>query len=209
METNVYERGMSTPLIIGGAILGAIVIGAMYYVTSMGGTDDLMMEEVTEKHEDTMMEDERVMEEVGDTMMEDEDAMLNEVVDVMDTSSYSGQVLAGTTAPMLVFNQADYNQAMTEGKLVVLYFYANWCPICRAEFPRAEAAFDQLTSDEVVGFRVNFNDNETDDDEVALARQFGVPYQHTKVLVQEGRQLLKSPEEWDTQRYIQEITSRL
>ena len=31
----------------------------------------------------------------------------------------------------------------------------------------------------VVGFRVNFNDTETDSEEKALAKEFGVTYQHT------------------------------
>lgn len=198
-----FERGMSTPLIIGGVIIALLLIGGGYYVSqqSSSPSDDFMME-----GEEAMMEEESMAEEEHGEVMEDE---MMEEGEVMIKSSYSGEVLAGDESPLLVFNQADYDKAISEGKLVTLYFYANWCPICRAEFPKMESAFNQLSSDEVVGFRVNFNDNETNDNEVELAREFGVAYQHTKVFVQNGEQVLKSPEEWDMQRYLNEISNAL
>ena len=121
-------------------------------------------------------------------------------------AAYQGAVLAGTTSPLLDFHKADFDAAVRSNKLVVLYFYANWCPICRAEFPKMQAAFNELTDDNVVGFRVNFSDNETDDDEVGLARQHGIAYQHTKVFIKNGQQVLKSPETWEQSRYVTEIT---
>lgn len=123
------------------------------------------------------------------------------------TVTYSGAVLAGSSSPLLDFNQADFDAALRSNKLVVLYFYANWCPICREEFPKMQGAFNELTGDNVVGFRVNFNDNETDDDEVALARKHGIAYQHTKVILKNGQQVLKSPETWEQSRYLTEIAN--
>lgn len=119
--------------------------------------------------------------------------------------SYQGQRLAGAAAPLLDFVKSDYEQAIASDKLVVLYFYANWCPICVAEFPKMQTTFDGLTNSNVIGFRVNFNDNQTDDDEEQLARQFGVAYQHTKVFVKNGQRILKSPESWEQARYVEEI----
>ncbi|MEK7552906.1 MAG: thioredoxin family protein [Patescibacteria group bacterium] len=118
---------------------------------------------------------------------------------------YQGTLLAGVSAPLLDFNQTDYDQARQSGKLVVLYFYANWCPICRAEFPVMQKVFNGLTTDQVVGFRVNFKDNETEAKETELAREFGVAYQHTKVFIKNGERVLKSPEGWDENRYLSEI----
>ena len=119
--------------------------------------------------------------------------------------AFSGSVLAGTTAPLLDFTSADFEAVKSSNKLVVLYFYANWCPICREEFPKMEAAFNQLNNPNVVGFRVNYNDSQTDDAEKALAREHGVAYQHTKVFVKNAQQVLKSPETWETARYLTEI----
>lgn len=81
------------------------------------------------------------------------------------------------------FDKESYEAALSEGKYVFLDFYANWCPICRAEEPEIKAAFNELSTGNVVGFRVNYNDGDTDDDERALAKKLGVAYQHTKIVV--------------------------
>ena len=122
---------------------------------------------------------------------------------------YTGTALAGKSAPLLDFKKADYDTALKSDKLIILYFYANWCPLCKIEFPNAQTAFNELTTDKVIGFRVNYNDDQTDADEVALARQFGVAYQHTKVFVKNGQKILKSPESWDDKRYDIEISKAL
>jgi thiol-disulfide isomerase/thioredoxin len=124
-------------------------------------------------------------------------------------AAWSGTVLAGSTSPLIDFNKTDYDASLKTDKLIVLYFYANWCPECRIEVPHLKEAFNGLTTDRVIGFRVNYNDNETDQDEEGLARKFGVPYQHTKVFVKNGAQVLKSPESWDTARYQSEIKTAL
>lgn len=119
---------------------------------------------------------------------------------------FSGMVLAGTVTPLVDFQKDDYEAALKTNKLIVLYFYANWCPICKTEVREAlYPAFNQLKNDQVIGFRVNFNDNETDTNEEALARKFGVAYQHTKVFVRNGERILKSPESWNLERYLTEI----
>lgn len=123
---------------------------------------------------------------------------------------YQGAALAGKAAPLLDFAKADYDMVLGSDKLIVLYFYANWCPICKAETESAlYPIFNQLSSDQVVGFRVNYNDNQTDNDEKDLAREFGVAYQHTKVFVKNGERILKSPEAWDKNRYENEINRAL
>ena len=74
----------------------------------------------------------------------------------------------GESSLYVEFTQAEYEKALTEDKVIFLDFYANWCPICRAEAPEIKAGFDSLTTDKVAGFRVNFNDDETDEDEKAF-----------------------------------------
>ena len=119
---------------------------------------------------------------------------------------YSGQIIAGSTSPLLDFNKTDYDNAIKTDKLVLIYFYANWCPICIGEVNNSlYPAFNELSGDKVIGFRVNYNDDQTDKDEKDLAREFGVAYQHTKVFVKDGERVLKSPESWSKERYFQEI----
>lgn len=118
---------------------------------------------------------------------------------------FSGNVLAGEKSPYLEFNKIDYDKALASNKIVFLDFYANWCPICRAEAPELTAGFDSLTSDNVIGFRVNFNDSDTDNDEKTLAKQFEIPYQHTKVILKDTKVALIDSDSWDKSRFEQEI----
>jgi len=129
--------------------------------------------------------------------------------DGMTEVEFSGEVLGGSSSPVINFNQADYEKALESEKLVVLYFYANWCPTCKKEIPKMYSAFSKLTGDDVVGFRVNYNDNETDSKEKDLAREFGVAYQHTKVFVKDGQRIGKWPDSWDEARYLKEIGDAL
>ncbi len=223
------KRGFTTYIVAG--IIGLIVIvgGVMLVALPKEGVEetammddsammeekgDAMMEGEGRMGTDTVIEDENVMMQDDDSAMMEKGTM-EEVGNRMEENSmmeevlFTGTVLAGTNSPLLDFTQADYDKAVASKKVVALYFYANWCPTCKAEFPKMEAVFNAFDSDDIVGFRVNFNDNETDSDEKALAREFGVAYQHTKVLLKNGKRVAKSPEGWDEARYTSEITSLL
>ncbi|PIT92671.1 MAG: hypothetical protein COU08_01600 [Candidatus Harrisonbacteria bacterium CG10_big_fil_rev_8_21_14_0_10_42_17] len=206
---NIKAQKGSVSIIIIALIVIGLIAGGVYL--SKQSKEPAENEEegniVMEKDANTMEHDDAIMEKEGGVMEEKEsDAILKVSSETEgEKVSFSGRVLAGTNAPFLEFNKADYDKALATDKLVVLYFYANWCPICKAEIPKAEAAFKSIQSNNVVGFRVNFNDNETDDNEKQLAREFGVPYQHTKVFVKNGKRVLKSPEEWETSTYLSKI----
>lgn len=171
-----------------------LAIGGIYYYNSFSPENKNMMSD-----EESMMEDTEHMTSEDDAMTEDSGSTM------MGDLEFAGQVLAGDKSPLLNFNESDYQKALETDKLIVLYFYANWCPICRVEFPKMQSAFNSLAGDEVVAFRVNYNDNETDSFEESLAREFGVAYQHTKVFVKNGERVLKSPESWNKDRYLAEI----
>lgn len=67
----------------------------------------------------------------------------------------------------------------------VLYFYANWCPICRPADANLKANENRIPEDVVV-IRVNYNDSDTDQDEKKLAEKYGVTYQHTFVQIDQN-----------------------
>jgi len=175
-------------------------------VDTLTGEEDAMMDDRMEEA-DAMMPAEGGSQSEADAPLEhasrgEDDKMMEDSAPV----TFSGTVLAGSSSPLLEFNQADYDKAIASDKLVLLYFYANWCPICRAEFPKMQQAFDQLSGSEVVGFKVNYNDTKITDQEKALAQKFGVAYQHTKVALRNGERILKAPDSWETQRYLDEIS---
>ena len=182
--TNNSQKGFAIPLVI--AIVALVVI--------IGGVSYFAARQQSPANEDVIKKDGAMMEKKED------EAMMAE---------YTGTVLAGKSAPLLDFVKADYDAAVKSDKLVALYFVANWCPICKVELPKLYAAFNELTTDKVIGFQINYSDNETDNNEKALASQFGVAYQHTKVFLKNGQRILKSPESWSKEQHLSEINKAL
>jgi len=126
-------------------------------------------------------------------------------VEIESIEGGSEKILAGNSSKYIEFNQMDYENSISENKIILLYFYASWCPICMAEQQETFAAFNELENDKVIGFRVNYKDSATDKDEENIAEEFGIPYQHTKVIVHNGKQVLKSLEQWNKERYLEEL----
>lgn len=164
--------------------------------------DDNTMVEDTQN--DAMMKNSNDDDTESDSMMikknNEEDSMM-----MIQTKDFSGNVLAGSTTKYIEFSKEDFELALSQNKIILLYFYANWCPPCKAEQVKVHAAFDELAKENVVGFRVNYKDSETDSFEESLAKEHGITYQHTKVILKDGERVLKAPDTWDKTRYIEEI----
>ncbi|MBI2611729.1 thioredoxin family protein [Candidatus Gottesmanbacteria bacterium] len=138
-----------------------------------------------------------------------EEKMMEKTDTTLDTNmkaeGYQGNVIAGKTSPYLEFNKNDYDKAINEGKFIVLNFYANWCPICRPEQKEWQSAFNEITDLNVIGFRVNYNDSDTDEDEKKLAKEFDITYQHTKVILKNGKEIFKVTEQWDKDQILSQV----
>ena len=72
--------------------------------------------------------------------------------------------------------------AKASDKRRVLYFYANWCPICRPADANFKENVGRIPQDLVL-IRVNYNDSDTDQEEKDLAQKYGITYQHTFVQI--------------------------
>ncbi len=212
MNNSQYTRGMAIPSLI--AIIAVILIGGGLWYANTTENEEMMNEKAGDMMEkgDAMKKEGETMIEKGDSMMKEGEAMMEDKDGAMMEKDgammvkYTGTILAGKSAPLLDYNKADYDTAIASDKLVVLYFYANWCPICKEEVANALIpAFNELTTDKVVGIRINYKDSDTDSDEKSLAVKYGIPYQHTKVFIKNGKQLLKAPDGWNKGRYITEI----
>ncbi len=104
------------------------------------------------------------------------------------------------------FTKAAYDSAKAEGKTILLEFYANWCPICAEQRPELESGFSILNNPKVAGFQVNYRDSQADTYETMLARQFGVTYQHTHVVIDGSEKvLLKSNGAWTRDDVVEKL----
>ena len=182
------------------SLVGLLLLGASCAPTTPTTNPTTNVSEITNGAASTAAVDEVAVE----AAVEDKTDVTTTVTPIADMTTeastaptYTGNRLAGTVTPYLEFTQSDYDQAVAAGSTIVLDFYANWCPICRAEEPALFSSFDTLNDPTVVGFRVNYNDDDTDDAEDALANQFGVTYQHTKVILRSGQVELKTQNTWD------------
>ena len=52
---------------------------------------------------------------------------------------------------------------------------------------------------------MHYKDDQTDAAQTALAKEYGIAYQHTKSIIKDGKVALKSPEAWDKERILAEI----
>lgn len=86
-----------------------------------------------------------------------------------------------------LYSKTEYEQALKDKKVVMLYFTANWCPICREQEPvNMEVLKSMESDDQIIAFRVHILDDETTKETEDLAKKFEVPYQHTTVIIGPG-----------------------
>lgn len=73
----------------------------------------------------------------------------------------------------------------------VLFFFAAWCPTCKAADTEFMANVAQIPEDVTV-IKVNYNDSQTDEQEKELAKKYDITYQHTFVQIDaEGKEITK------------------
>jgi len=82
------------------------------------------------------------------------------------------------------YSAEAFQKARNDGKVVMLYFTANWCPTCNAQEPVNVEAFKQIENEsDIVVFKIHILDSETTDETEELADEFGVRLQHSYVLI--------------------------
>jgi thiol-disulfide isomerase/thioredoxin len=105
-----------------------------------------------------------------------------------DTMMMSGQREAGDAGAMMAkggtvpFTTLEEARALAENGPTVLFFSADWCPLCRADLRELDERMSDLGDITVV--IVNY------DRAADLKRKYGVTYQHTYVQIDaEGEKL--------------------
>jgi len=161
------------------AIVVVVILGiaGFYFYSQNQSASDAMMK----KDEAQMQQAEDVMEKTEATMEKSEgsdSAMKKSEDTIMDGS--------GLYTP---YSDSAFKAA--SGKKRVLFFFANWCPICKPVDAELSANTAKIPEGVAI-FRVNYNDSDTDATDKALAQQYGITYQHTFVQVDsEGNEIAK------------------
>lgn len=120
---------------------------------------------------------------------------------------YKGELIAGSKTPYLRYSKEDFDKARSEGKVIYLYFYATWCPICAAERPSIFETFEEIDYGDVIGFEVHFNDPKTTKEDEDLARELGVSYQHTTIIFdKDGNEAYRSLSKINKNKIKEEIS---
>ncbi len=116
------------------------------------------------------------------------------------TKSTDQQVTENTEQdPFIRYSESAYNQAISENKVIFIDFYASWCPICRAEDPSLKAALSEVNNPNFIAFRSHYNDGDTNKEDEAIQKEFGITYQHTKVLIKDRKLIARSLESFNKQ----------
>lgn len=181
-----------------------VILGAIALLVFLAGCTQAVQKETMTEPE-AMMEKDAIMEKEtapeammdGEWTAEEKAAMEQEHAETMMTSGYQD------------YNKELFDKAQSEGKLIVLDFAANWCPACQAEGPEIRKGVEQLNSDKIVVFKVHYKDDQTTEEHTALAKQYQIPYQHTKVVLKDGRMVAKNPQAWTAEDFVKEVSKFL
>ncbi len=203
---------------------------AMTEKDSLAASEPVMMEQnaaaeaMISKNDSSMMEKEQssMLEKTAapETMTQKEhtsmtkteesmiknDSMMNADSTSMEKESMSSpNLIGGDISKYFLWDSALFEKANTDRKIIYLEFSANWCPVCKQQEKDLIVGFETLDNPNVIGFKIPYKDSETTDEHTALARKYGIAYQHTKVILIDGKVALKSPEAWSADRFVTEV----
>ncbi|MBI2612462.1 thioredoxin family protein [Candidatus Kaiserbacteria bacterium] len=168
-------------IVIGIVALLVVASGAYLLLSSQSNSEDSMMED-----DESAMIEEKTADE---TMQKDDVATPKD-----DTMSPTGQVEKGSYEAY-----SPEKLALASKGKVVLYFHADWCPICRGIEREIAAAPEGIPS----GVHILKIDYDT---ATELKQKYGVTYQHTFVQVDaEGKELAK----WGDATTLVQVVSKI
>jgi len=81
------------------------------------------------------------------------------------------------------YSKQDYDKAISENRVVVLFFTSNWCLECSDQDFTNQNVFASLNKEGVVGLKIHTLDSETTTETDALAKKFDVVKENSFVIL--------------------------
>ncbi len=108
----------------------------------------------------------------NDEKQQDESEMVNDIEQI--ESYYVG------------YTKEDYEKAISENRVVVLFFTSNWCKECLDQETIISEVFSELNKEGIVGLTVHILDSETTTETDALAKKYDVSKEQSIVIIDRG-----------------------
>ena len=141
----------------------------------------------------------------GDESVNDNEPVVNETIETSTNegvrAAEEGQTVkevseAGSAG---LYTQYDSNLEQYEGKNIVLFFKADWCPSCRVLDADLRESLSDIPEDVVV-LELNY------DTETELKKKYGVTTQHTMVQVDTSGEMIKK---WSGGNRLEDLLSQI
>ncbi len=81
------------------------------------------------------------------------------------------------------YSKDDYDIALKEKRVILLFFTSNWCKECSKQNDLNNEAFSELKDLGTLGLNIHILDSETTTETDALAKKFGVTKENTFVIL--------------------------
>lgn len=81
------------------------------------------------------------------------------------------------------YSKEDYETAIKEKNILVIYFTSNWCQECIDQDAVNTQVFSEITANGVIGQRVHILDSESTTETTALAKKYDVTKEQSIVIV--------------------------
>lgn len=81
------------------------------------------------------------------------------------------------------YSKTDYDLALNEKSVLVLYFTSNWCKECISQDALIAELFNKLEKTGVVGLKIHILDSETTIETDLLAKKFDVTKENTLIIL--------------------------
>lgn len=88
-----------------------------------------------------------------------------------------------TPSKYISYTKDEYDKALSENRVIILFFTSNWCTACINQDSINKTVFNDLNKEGVVGLNVHILDSETTTETDALSKKFDVTKENTFIFL--------------------------